>query len=115
MVPPWWDGILKYDRDQPSEADLENAYLLPVLERQGTRNPDKVSLCGLILAPESDRGEGYFRRLGVFDIDLLPFQTRDELMQHWSTQPNALLDESGYEKILGQDEDGRKQYAITLV
>jgi hypothetical protein len=114
-IPLGWRGMIKYDQDEPTEEQLDNIYLLPALEQQGYRRPGGISLCGLILAPEPFRGKGYFIRLGVFDIILFPFHTRREFMQYLSTQPNELLDDSGYEKILALDEDGDRQYMITLV
>jgi hypothetical protein len=114
-IPLGWRGMIKYDQDEPTEAQLDNIYLLPALEQQSDRKPGEISLCGLILAPEPFRGKGYFIRLGVFDITLFPFHSQREFMQYLSTQPNELLDDSGYEKILAPDEDGDRQYMITLV
>jgi hypothetical protein len=51
----------------------------------------------------------------VFDITLFPFHSWGEFIQYLSTQPNELLDDSGYEKILEPAEDGDTQYIITLV
>ena len=76
---------------------------------------DGLSICGLILAPAARRINGYFTRVGVFDLEFLPFKTPAELMKHLSTLPDAFMDESLYEKTLGADEDGEGKYIITLV
>jgi hypothetical protein len=114
-IPLGWRGMIKYDQDEPNEAELDNTYLLPVLDQKSDRRPGEITLCGLILTPEPGRGKGYFIRVGVFDIILFPFHSWGEFMQYLSTQPNELLDESGYEKILEPVEDGDKQNMITLV
>jgi hypothetical protein len=114
-IPLEWRCMIKYDQDQPNEAELGNTYLLPVLDQQSDRRPGEISLCGLVLTPEPVRGKGYFICVGVFDITLFPFHGWGEFMQYWATQPNELLDGSGYERILEPDEDGDRQYMITLV
>jgi hypothetical protein len=114
-IPLAWRGMTKYDQDEPNEAEMDNTYLLPVLEQQSDRRPGEISLCGLNLVPEPVRGKGYFIRVGVFDIVLFPFYSWGEFMQYLSTQPNELLDDSGYKKILELDGDGDRQYMITLV
>jgi hypothetical protein len=115
--PPGWLGLLAHDRDQVSNNSTGNTYLLLLLHRQKTLFPtaDGLSICGLILAPAARRINGYFTRVGVFDLEFLPFKTPAELMKHLSTLPDAFMDESLYEKTLGADEDGEGKYIITLV
>jgi hypothetical protein len=115
--PPGWLGLLAHDREQVRNNSTQNTYLLLLLygKTRLSSIPDDLNIYGLIVAPAGGRNNGYFTRVGVFDIEFVPFKRPAELMKHLSTLPDAFMDESLYEKTLGADEDGEGKYIITLV
>jgi hypothetical protein len=69
----------------------------------------------LIIAANSNSRKGEFVRLGVFNVVLLWFESFEGLILFFSSQPNAVMDQSLYEGSLGMDADGLMKYTIRLV
>jgi hypothetical protein len=113
-----WSGIFVYDDGEPSDAIIESSYLLPLLKLRSTPQHIKdgeVDICGLIIAANSNSRKREFVRLGVFNVVLLRFESFEGLILFFSSQPNAVMDQSLYERSLGMDADGLMKYTIRLV
>jgi len=105
----WWTGGFGYDDGEPSDAIIESSYLLPLLNLRSTPQHNKngvVDVCGVIIAANSNSRKGEFVRLGVFNVVLLWFESFEGLILFFSSQPNAVMDQSLYERSLGMDADG---------
>jgi hypothetical protein len=108
-------GRVWYDHDKDYDCGGDGIYFLPILE--DVELSSCLGIAGLMITAAENRERGYFKRLGVFDVQL---QIPDEpdhckLMVLLSANPSTLMDESLYEEILEPDENDTNQYIITLV
>ena len=108
---------------RPINLEKETCYLLPLVQRPQLPRKEVLGLgptefglhtiYGLLV--KQMRRPGHFARLGVFELMLgetILFQLFDKLSNH----SGALMDESFYSEILEEtNEQGTKQYVITLV
>jgi hypothetical protein len=88
--------------------------LLPLLNVIFTSGDLKALVYGLVREPAYDRGKGYFRRLGAWEMRLLS-DTYASMIASLSWDSKVLVDDSMYEEILQANENGIKQYTISLV
>ncbi|KAE9373287.1 HET-domain-containing protein [Stipitochalara longipes BDJ] len=109
-------GTIIYDEYKTYGEIRGNIYFLPVFQQTRNSWASAYHMYGLMVTMASGRGRGYFRRLGVFDLALYnDVQHLRDLVTPLSNQKNTLMDESMYGNILELDENGMKQYVITLV
>jgi hypothetical protein len=94
-------------------------YFLPIQEESRAKKarlkyPAEAVMYGIMVTIAEGQQKGISSRLGVFNI-VFNLESHGELIRLLSTQPNALMDKSLYQDILESDENGLKQYVVTLV
>jgi hypothetical protein len=91
-------GMISFDRGEPSNTIRNDSYLLPLLAGPASvpyiKGFKELAVCGLIVGLSSRSTNGEFMRLCDFDIVLTPFKTSKELIEFFCSLPDTVMGES---------------------
>ncbi|TVY39874.1 hypothetical protein LSUB1_G005033 [Lachnellula subtilissima] len=106
------DGLIWLDHgDQRYPA--ESLFFLPVTEYKATtRSPSGI--CGIIITKATSRGQGYFQRVGVWDMPCGPLGY-EQVIEKIRSQPDSFMDDSLYYRIRDVVANKNRRYRIMLV